>query len=307
MIILLGSTGYIGQEFKKQLEEMGEEVYCLSRADYDYYDLHTLREVIWRREADFLINCAGFTGKPNVDACEDQQDETRRANVSLVRIISQACKMNNIPWGHVSSGCIYSGTKGANGFTEEDMPNFTFDSPPCSFYSGTKAEAEDFIKLESKDCYVWRLRIPFEEVEGPRNYLTKLLNYHMLLDANNSISHKSDFVKYCLALWQKKADFGIYNVVNTGSITTKEVTDMMNKILGIDKKFLFFESERDMYDLGAARTPRSNCVLDNSKLRKALSPLRVRTTKAALKETLKQYKALEQDKDENGISKSFWD
>ena len=62
-----------------------------------------------------------------------------------------------------------------------------------------------------------------------------------------------------------------------------------------------------MYALGAARTPRSNCVLDNSKLRKALSPQRVRTTKVALKETLKQYKALEQDRDDNGILKSFWD
>ena len=216
MIILLGSTGYIGQEFKRQLEEMGEEVACISRYDYDYYDLHTLREIIWRREASFLINCAGFTGKPNVDAVEDQQDEATRANVSLVRVISQACKMNNIPWGHVSSGCIYSGTKGANGFTEEDYPNFTFDSPPCSFYSGTKAQAEEAIKSDAEDCYVWRLRIPFEEIEGPRNYLTKLLNYPMLLDANNSISHKGDFVKYCLALWKKKADFGVYNVVNTG-------------------------------------------------------------------------------------------
>ena len=307
MIILLGSTGYIGQEFKRQLEEMGEKTFCISRHDYDYYDLHTLRQLITKNKADFLINCAGFTGKPNVDAVEDQQDEARRANVSLVRVIAQACKMTNTPWGHVSSGCIYSGTNGANGFTEDDYPNFTFDSPPCSFYSGTKAEAEEVIKEEAMDCYIWRLRIPFEEIEGPRNYLTKSLNYHMLLDANNSISHKSDFVKYCLALWGKKADFGIYNVVNTGSITTKEVTNLMNEILGIDKEFVFFESEKDMYALGAARTPRSNCVLDNSKLRKALSPMKVRTTKTALKQTLEQYKALEQDKDDNGISKSFWD
>ena len=35
--------------------------------------------------------------------------------------------------------------------------------------------------------------------------------------------------------------------------------------------------------------------------------MKVRTTKAALKQTLEQYKALEQDRDENGILKSFWD
>ena len=46
MVILLGSTGYIGQEFKKQLEKLGVDTYCLSRHEYDYYDLHVLRKII---------------------------------------------------------------------------------------------------------------------------------------------------------------------------------------------------------------------------------------------------------------------
>ena len=32
-----------------------------------------------------------------------------------------------------------------HGFTEEDVPNFTFRDPPCSFYSGSKALAEEAI------------------------------------------------------------------------------------------------------------------------------------------------------------------
>ena len=307
MVILLGSTGYIGQEFKKQLEEKGVKTQCISRAYYDYYDLHTLREILDTKEVEFLINCAGYTGKPNVDACEDNQEEAMLANVTLAKTIAKACKMTNTPWGHVSSGCIYQGTKGAKGFTEDDMPNFSFDSPPCSFYSGTKTQGEEVIQQEGKDYYIWRLRIPFNGEDSPRNYLTKLMKYPMLLDANNSISHKSDFVKYCLALWQQKADFGIYNVVNTGAITTKDVTAKINDILGINKSFKYFASERDMYDLGAARTPRSNCVLDNTKLIKALSPMKIRNSMTAIKASLKQWKDTKQDKDENGIDKSFWD
>jgi UDP-glucose 4,6-dehydratase len=306
MVILLGSTGYIGQEFEKQLEEKGVETLCLSRADYNYYDLHTLREILTTKEADFLINCAGYTGKPNVDACEDHQEEASRANVMLPRIIAKACAMTGTPWAHISSGCIYAGTKGAKGFTENDVSNFSFDHPPCSFYSGTKVQGEEAIKKEGGDYYIWRLRIPFDENDSPRNYLTKLMKYPLLLDANNSISHKSDFVKYCLALWEKEADFGIYNVVNTGYVTTRQVTDKINKILGINKQFKFFESEKDMYDLGAARTPRSNCVLDNTKLIAALRPMRVRTASSALDFALRQWKNTEQDKDKNGIDKSFW-
>ena len=307
MIILIGASGYIGQEFKKQLEEMGESVCCLSRAEYDFYDLGNLVQIIDVKGAEFVINCAGYTGKPNVDACEDNQEEAIKGNVTLPRIIAKACKMTNTPWGHVSSGCIYSGTKGANGFTEEDLPNFSFDQPPCSFYSGTKTQGEEVIQKQGGDYYIWRLRIPFDGEDSPRNYLTKLMNYPMLLDATNSISHKGDFVRYCLALWKRKADFGIYNVVNTGAITTKDVTAKINDILGINKSFKYFASERDMYDLGAARTPRSNCVLDNTKLIKALSPMKIRNSMTAIKASLKQWKDTKQDKDENGIDKSFWD
>ena len=306
MVILIGATGYIGQEFKKQLEEKGVETFCLSRAYYNYYDLHTLRELLTTRKPNFLINCAGYTGKPNVDACEDNQEEAMLGNVTLARTIAKACKMTNTPWGHVSSGCIYSGTKGAKGFTEEDVPNFSFDNPPCSYYSGTKTQGEEVIQDEGGDYYIWRLRIPFDSEDSPRNYLTKLMNYPILLAANNSISHKSDFVKYCLALWERKADFGIYNVVNSGSVETKDVTGQINKILGINKDFKFFESEKDMYDMGFARTPRSNCVLDNTKLVAALHPMQVRTAIDAVKEALTQWKETRQDEDDNGIDKAFW-
>ena len=307
MVILLGSTGYIGQEFKAQLKKLKVQTDCISRADYDYYDLTTLRHLLHEKRPDFLINCAGYTGKPNVDTCEDNREETTRANVGLVQTIAKACIMNGVPWGHVSSGCIYQGTKGANGFTEEDVPNFSFDSTQCSFYSGTKAQAEEAINHIGGSTYIWRLRIPFDEHDSPRNYLTKLLKYPRILDANNSISHKGDFVKHCLQLWQQEADFGIYNVVNTGSVSTKEVTDKINEILGIEKKFVFFQNENDMYKSGAARTPRSNCILDNTKLRKAIHPKRVRPAMKAIEASLKQWKVLEHDKDENGILKSYWE
>lgn len=306
MVILLGATGYIGQEFKKQLEELGVETLCVSRSTYDYYNLDTLRSLLQEKRPEFLINCAGYTGKPNVDACEDNQEETMRGNVTLVHNIAKACLMNGVPWGHVSSGCIYTGSNGANGFTELDVPNFSFDTMRCSYYSGTKAQAEEIIKSLGNQVYTWRLRIPFDEYDNSRNYLSKLLNYPRILDANNSISHKADFVKYCLTLWQTKADYGIYNVVNTHPVTTKQVTEKINEILGIDKEFLFFENENQMYSSGAARTPRSNCVLDNTKLRKAIHPKRVRSSIKAIEASLKQWKVLEQDKDENGILKSYW-
>ena len=136
-----------------------------------------------------------FTGKPNVDACESAKYESLQGNAVLPGIIREVCEDLKIPWGHISSGCIYSGRRAdGEGWSEEDEPNFSFRSPPCSFYSGTKALGEEVLE-GAENCFVWRLRIPFNHEPSPRNYLQKLLNYENLLEAENSVSHLKNFVK----------------------------------------------------------------------------------------------------------------
>ena len=84
-----------------------------------------------------------------------------------------------------------------HGFTETDTPNFSFRDLPCSFYSGTKALGEEAIAGVGQS-YIWRLRIPFDEFDNPRNYLSKVQRYSKVYDNVNSISHRADFVKACL-------------------------------------------------------------------------------------------------------------
>lgn len=115
------------------------------------------------------------------------------------------------------------------------------------------------------NVYIWRLRIPFNEVDSPRNYLTKLMRYSRLLEAANSISQLEEFVAATLACWEKRVPFGTYNVTNPGHITTRQVVGFI-KASGVSKKeFSFFESEDEFMQV-AAKTPRSNCVMDSSKL-----------------------------------------
>ena len=64
-------------------------------------------------------------GKPNVDACEDAKYDCLQGNAVLPGIIREVCEDLKIPWGHVSSGCVYSGRRSdGKGWTEEDEPNF---------------------------------------------------------------------------------------------------------------------------------------------------------------------------------------
>jgi len=311
-VVLLGGTGYIGQAFARALQERAIAFEAPSRARLNYARFDLLTEFLRRTKPDFLINAAGYTGKPNVDACEKNWADTLQGNTLFPAMVAHACAALGVPFGHVSSGCIFTGAKIAGpggarvekdlttppmqallkenprairGFTEDDEPNFTFRRPPCSFYSGSKALAEESLS-DIGLHYIWRLRIPFDQFDNPRNYLSKIQNYAKVYENVNSLSHRGDFVAACLDLWQKRAPFGIYNVTNPGFVSTRQVVEMIQKTLRPARPFEFWADDQEFYRQ-AAKTPRSNCVLDISKLLAA--GLKLRPVAEALQDSLQHW------------------
>src|SRR6185312_15059212 len=172
MIVDLGASGYIGEEFVSELRRRGKPFLALSRKQIDYSRFEELLRFLRDQKPEFVVNAAGYTGRPNVDACEIAKADTIAGCVLLPQVVAHACMVTGIPWGHVSSGCIFSGAKiveggklrvekdmtrpemraiiedspeRIRGFNELDTPNFSFRDLPCSFYSGTKALAEESI------------------------------------------------------------------------------------------------------------------------------------------------------------------
>lgn len=262
MILLFGSTGYIGSEFKKQLTEQNFKFICWENTRKTSFD--QLQNLFKYQKITLAINAAGYTGKPNVDACEKDKEETFYGNVLWPHLLTQWCSLNNIKLIHISSGCIYTGnTLNKTGFTEKDEPNFTFKQNNCSFYSGTKALAEQTVLLNEK-TYICRLRIPFENKDNSRNYISKLLKYPKLLKAENSCSNKNEFVRACLELYKKEIPYGIFNIVNGGSITTEQIVNKLKNTIAKNKEFNIID-DLEFYS-SCASTPRSNCVMSNKKI-----------------------------------------
>jgi dTDP-4-dehydrorhamnose reductase len=314
MILLLGATGYIGEAFAAELRRRhGRRFMILLRNACDYSHFETLYRILREEKPTFVVNAAGYTGKPNVDACELDKAGTLVGNTLLPQTIAHACAAAGIPWGHVSSGCIYSGAKitehgktrtekdmtrpdlhalaeqkspTIHGFVETDTPNFTFRDQPCSFYSGTKALGEEAVTGVGQG-YIWRLRIPFDEFDSKRNYLSKVQRYPKVYENVNSISHRADFVKACLDTWELRAPFGIYNVTNPGYVTSRHVVEQIEKILKPARKFEYWKNDEEFYKL-AAKTPRSNCIMDVSKLQSV--GVQIRPVEEALEESLKNWK-----------------
>ncbi len=313
MILLLGASGYIGQAFALELQRRGQKFIPLARRETDYTRFEALLEFLRVNKPSFVINAAGYTGKPNVDACETARADTLAGNTLLPQTIAQACAVTNTPWGHVSSGCIFSGAKvesggqvraekdmtrpelralaekspsAIHGFTETDTPNFSFRDGPCSFYSGTKALGEEAIAGLGQS-YIWRLRIPFDEFDSVRNYLSKVQRYSKVYDNVNSISHRADYAKACLDLWKLRAPFGTYNVTNTGFVRTRQVVELVEKILKPARKFEYWQNDEEFYRV-AAKTPRSNCVMDVSKMLAA--GVQIRPVLEAIEDSLNRWK-----------------
>ena len=263
-VALLGASGYVGSIFAEQIRARGHELSTIGRQNCNLYVPGELEQRLIKIAPDVLINCAGYTGKPNVDACETDKANCLAGNAVLPGVIAEACDRVGVRWGHVSSGCIYTGNRAdGQGFSELDPPNFSFRQDNCSFYSGTKALGEEVLG-DAGPCYIWRLRIPFSNIDSPRNYLSKVMRYDTLLEAENSLSNLDEFVAAAIDCFEMNLEFGIYNLTNPGGVMTSDVVSLIREAGVSDKTFKFFDSESEFMRL-AAKTPRSNCVLDSSK------------------------------------------
>ncbi|HUD47949.1 MAG TPA: hypothetical protein VMR33_14030, partial [Candidatus Baltobacteraceae bacterium] len=86
-------------------------------------------------------------------------------------------------------------------------------------------------------------------------------------DNINSLSHLEDCVKACLDVWELRAPFGIYNVTNPGAMTTRRMSEEMQRVLKIQSRPVV---PRDQ----PPKVPQSNCILDPGKLLKTGVKLR---------------------------------
>lgn len=272
MKYVIFGNGYLGNKFKKALGDKAE----ISGADIG--NIALVRAALIELKPDAIINCAGVTGKPNIDWCEDHKDETLYGNVTGPLVLAKACSELGIFMVHLGSGCIYQGDgHDGTGYTEEDVPELA--SIP-SFYSYTKFMSEHLLKqFPVLQC---RLRMPLDSEKSPRNFITKITNYEKVINEPNSTTVIDDLITAVITLAERKKT-GIYNITNPGSITHKEILDLYTEI--VDPSFTYTIIPTNELHTCAGR---SNCILNTDKLTREgiiLTPI-----KEAIIKVLKEYK-----------------
>ena len=74
---------------------------------------------------------------------------------------------------------------------------------------------------------------------------------------------------------------------NPGFVTTRQVVGLIERVLKPKKKIEFWSGDEEFYKI-AAKTPRSNCVMDVSKMLGA--SVKMRPVLEALEDSLKNWK-----------------
>lgn len=265
MILLLGKNGYISKRFQDffNYKNIGYEVASIRNENSE----HHIEQLIKNFRPKFLINAVGYTGIPNVDSCEDHKEECLFVNVILAERIAEICKKYNVILGQVSSGCIYNEKEidWWYEFSENDFPNFSFYSGNCSWYSGTKALSESIVSKTWNKSYIWRLRMPYNHIPGPKNYISKIMEYPKVWSCPNSLTNIDEFVSTCYYSMIKECSYGTYNIVNPGGISAKEILRIAKGYKLGKENYEFIYDENEFSKL--IKTPRSNCVLNTTKIK----------------------------------------
>jgi len=260
-VIILGE-GFIGKKLSEHFDNRNIPYSIFSKNRMDYTNRIVLSNYLKnvRDDVSCVINCSGYTGVPNVDACEENKDVCWNLNVQYPLDAVHLCASMNIPYIHVGSGCIYSGYEKV--YTEEDKPDFGLYSNNSSFYSKCK---DAFEKLASNlPCYIFRIRIPFTDDASSKNYFMKLFKYNTLINELNSVTSVKDF-NYFVEKFISKMDllpYGFYNVVNTQPVKAEDIVNIL-KESGINNPSWSFIETKDLNTVAK----RSNCVLSTKKIK----------------------------------------
>ena len=259
MILLIGH-GYIGEAFAAELIARRMDFEDARHGDFLKLEDYSL-----------VINAAAYIPKPSVSICDLNPEDTILGNLLFPSELASRCREHGTTLMHISTGCLYDDKLE---YCEDDTPLRGF-AGHCGMYVGTKLMAEKVVRRNLRH-YILRIRLPFDEFDNPRNYLSKLASYPQVYDHVNSLTHRGDFVKAALDLFKVKAPWGTYHVANPHAAPASVVIERMMEAGIIEKRPQFIPG------------PCRGCVLSVDKL--LSTGVKIRSVSNAINDAIANWK-----------------
>ena len=275
MKILIIGNGYLGNRCKKV---WGEEAAIVGARDIKSKE--DVIKMLEEHKPDVVLNAGGRKGSPNVDWCQDHQDETITGNTLQPILIAEACQEQNVYLLHIGSGCIFYGNSSHpdKKWREADFGN------PIPVYSRTKWAA-DLVLSTLPNLGIARIRMPRDSDPHPGNLITKLASYPKVIDVENSVTVIDDMVEVFYKLMEKRAA-GIFHVTNPGTLKHREIIALYDELVDQDHKNEWITND-DLVGQGLATKGRSNNFLHSENLEKI--GISMRPVGEAIRDTIEKY------------------
>lgn len=162
-ILLLGSSGQLGQAFIHQSEWRRFNTLSLSREQLDITQFDQVGALFADYQPDVVINCAAYTA---VDKAEQERAQCFAVNTDAVLNLAQHCQRLNSLLIHFSTDYVFDGSR-QHAYTEQDTP------APINAYGLSKWRSEQAIQAHCTKYIILRISWLFSEF-GHNFYRTML-------------------------------------------------------------------------------------------------------------------------------------
>lgn len=277
-ILQFGATGQLAREM---LARGGGAVTALSRADVDLTDTRAVEDAIARADVDLVVNAAAYNA---VDRAETEEALAFAVNATAPGVMARACHAKRIPLIHVSTDCVFDGTK-SGAWTEDDPPN------PLGVYGRSKMTGEQAVLENAAQAVVLRTSWVFSPFG--RNFLQIMLGLgrnqpqvRVVADQHGKPTCAGDLADFILAaaprLAEREAElFGLFHFANPEATTRYGFAQTIFEQAGIKTPIIPIPTSE--FPTPAARP--LNAVLDCTKLERTYA-VRLRPWREGLAETL---------------------
>lgn len=282
-ILQFGATGQLAREM---LARGKGAVTALSRAEVDLADARAVEQAIANSNAELVVNAAAYNA---VDKAETEEALAFAVNAEAPGAMARACARRGIPLVHVSTDCVFDGTK-AGAWTEDDAPN------PLGAYGRSKLAGERAVLDSGADAVVLRTSWVFSPFG--RNFLPIMLHLgrtqprvRVVADQHGKPTCAGDMADFILTaaprLTAREAGlFGLFHFANPDPTTRFGFAEAIFEGAGIETPMVPIPTSE--FPTPAARP--LNAVLDCTKLERTYG-VRLRPWREGLAETLAAMKA----------------
>lgn len=259
--LVFGLNGWLGGYVGKILKDMNEEVVgARSRAD----DEKAVEKELLEVKPDRVISLIGRTygqGYNTIDYLEQKGKlvENIRDNLYGPFVLAMLCTKHNFFLCSMGTGCIFNCDVEdyCDGYTEEDKPDFFGSS-----YSTVRGFSDRMMHFFEDSVLNVRIRMPILDIPGPRNFITKIMNYERICSIPNSVTCLPTLIPIMIDMTKKKVT-GTINLTNPGVVSHNEILQMVKDIIDPNFTWKNFTLEEQSKILAAGR---SNNMLNTDKL-----------------------------------------